>query len=117
MITAIIVLLVPLLFAGIIYAIFSAKTDKEKVKDKNRVGRFDISKSLQNLLKPFLSVNTQQYDISINKKPFLQNSLIIWDIENIPIKYFHKIEKFIQYTPEFAYVVSHRALGKKKKVF
>ena len=47
----------------------------------------------------------------------LCETLIIWDVENIPYSHFEYIEKFINFIPESVFIVSQQNLSKKEQDF
>lgn len=47
----------------------------------------------------------------------MENTLLIWDIENISYKYYNKVLNKLNYKPEKIFVVSKRILGKNENKF
>jgi len=50
-----------------------------------------------------------------NKKPIKENSILVWDLENIPFSRLNAIKKLVKYTPEKLYVVTRQKLSIKLK--
>ena len=48
-----------------------------------------------------------------NMKPMQENSILLWDLENISFKKLEQIKKLVRYTPEEMYIVTKQSLGAK----
>lgn len=46
-----------------------------------------------------------------NDKPLLRHSFLVWDVENISVKYFDSIKALVKFTPEKLYAISKKALS------
>ena len=44
-------------------------------------------------------------------------SLLLWDLENIPIKHYQEVIERLGYTPDKTFITTKRALGNKEKRF
>ena len=46
-------------------------------------------------------------------KPIVDNSILLWDLENIPFNRLNNIKKIVKYTPQDLYVITKQNLGEK----
>lgn len=53
-------------------------------------------------------------DISFNSKPFIENSAMFWDVENIGIKKFRAIKAKARFTPNKVFAVTNQKYTKSK---
>jgi len=50
-----------------------------------------------------------------NKKPLKENSVLLWDLENIGFNRLSEIKRVVKYTPEIAFIITTQKLSTKKK--
>jgi len=82
----------------------------------------DAQKHLTNFFSNMLSNSTQEKFQPIlkerllwNSKPIRENSVLLWDLENIAFNRLSEIQRVVKYTPENSYVITKQKLSAKKR--
>jgi len=73
---------------------------------------FNPTKLLQTITKPFYTIETISPTLHIDNKPILENSVMIWDIENIAYSQFKYVKQYLSYTPLEVIVVATKIYPK-----
>ena len=73
---------------------------------------FNPTKLLRTITKPFYTIETVSPTLQIDNKPILENSIMIWDIENIAYSQFKYIKQYLSYTPQEVIVVAKKIYPK-----
>jgi predicted nuclease of predicted toxin-antitoxin system len=69
--------------------------------------------SLFSIFKTLRQTDTiKKTDILWNAKPFKENSVLLWDLENIPFHRLDDIKRVVKYTPDELYIITKQKLGK-----
>lgn len=77
-----------------------------------------IKRYLKNLLR-FTNKNLNVITLDMylwNNKPIKENSVLLWDLENIPFNRLQDIKKQVKYTPQDLYVVTKQPLSLIKRI-
>lgn len=57
----------------------------------------------------------QEEKLLWNNKPLREDSILLWDLENIAFNRLSEIKRVVKYTPENSYVITKQKLSKKKR--
>ena len=69
--------------------------------------------SLFSIFKTLRQTDTiKKTDILWNTKPLKENSVLLWDLENIPFHRLDDIKRVVKYTPDELYIITKQKLGK-----